>query len=100
MRTVSIHDLRVALDEGAAVIDVREPGEYAGGHVPGATLVPLMTVPQRLDDLPAGRPLYVVCAVGARSAQAAAFLESRGVEAVNVDGGTNDWVAAGYPVEH
>ena len=99
MRTVSVHDLKAALDEGATVIDVREPDEYAAGHVPGATLVPLMTVPQRLDDLPGGTPLYVVCAVGGRSAQAAAFLESRGVEAVNVDGGTNDWVAAGYPVE-
>ena len=100
MRTVSVHDLRAALDGGATVIDVREPDEYAAGHVPGATLVPLMTVPHRLDDLPEGDPLYVVCAVGARSAQAAAFLSARGVEAVNVDGGTRDWMAAGYPLEH
>jgi rhodanese-related sulfurtransferase len=99
MRTVSVHDLRAALDEGATVIDVREPDEYAAGHVPGATLVPLMTVPHRLADLPEGDPLYVVCAVGARSAQAAAFLSARGVEAVNVDGGTRDWMAAGYPLE-
>jgi len=100
MRTVSVHDLRAALDDGATVIDVREPDEYAAGHVPGSTLVPLMTVPHRLDDLPEGDPLYVVCAVGARSAQAAAFLSARGVEAVNVDGGTRDWMAAGYPLEH
>jgi rhodanese-related sulfurtransferase len=99
MRSVSVHDLKAALDDGATVIDVREPDEFATGHVPGATLVPLMSVPQRLGDLPEGDPLYVVCAVGARSAQAAAFLSARGVEAVNVDGGTRDWIAAGYPVE-
>jgi rhodanese-related sulfurtransferase len=99
MRTVSVHDLKTALDEGAAVIDVREPEEFSAGHVPGATLIPLMTVPQRLADLPAAGPLYVVCAVGGRSAQAAAFLAARGIDAVNVDGGTQDWVAAGYPVE-
>jgi rhodanese-related sulfurtransferase len=83
MRTVTVHELKTALDEGAVVIDVREPEEYAAGHVPGAALVPLATVPQRLDDLPGTRPLYVVCAVGGRSAQAVAFLAAHGVDAVN-----------------
>jgi rhodanese-related sulfurtransferase len=100
MRSVTVHNLKAALDEGEArIIDVREPHEYADGHVPGAELMPLMTVPQRLADLPTDRTVYVVCAVGARSAQAAAFLATRGVDAVNVDGGTGEWVAAGYPVE-
>lgn len=103
MRTVSVQDLKAAL-EGAGtadpvVLDVREPYEYAGGHVPGAELVPLMTVPQHADRLPTDQPVYVVCAVGSRSAQAAAFLAARGVDAVNVDGGTRDWLAAGYPLE-
>jgi len=100
MRTVSIHDLKAALDAGEAdVVDVREPAEYAGGHVPGARLVPLSTVPQAVGDLPTDRPVYLVCQSGARSGQAAAFLAKQGVDAVNVDGGTGDWVAAGYPVE-
>jgi rhodanese-related sulfurtransferase len=100
MRSVTVHNLKAALDEGSTlVIDVREPYEYADGHVPGAALMPLMTVPQRLAELPTDRPVYVVCAVGGRSAQAAAFLATRGVDAVNVDGGTSEWVAAGYPVE-
>ena len=100
MRSVTVHNLKAAIDEGASlIIDVREPYEYADGHVPGAELMPLMTVPQRLADLPTDRTVYVVCAVGARSAQAAAFLATRGVDAVNVDGGTGEWVAAGYPVE-
>jgi phage shock protein E len=104
MRTVTVHDLKAALERAAGdapplVLDVREPYEYAEGHVPGAELVPLATVPQRLDALPADQPVYVVCAVGGRSAQAASFLAARGVDAVNVDGGTQDWVAAGYPVQ-
>jgi len=107
MRSVSVHDLKAALDEAAAddddvaaveVIDVREPWEYAEGHVPGARLVPLAGVPQHLDDLPRDRPVYLVCHVGGRSAQAATYLAQRGVDAVNVEGGTADWVSAGYPL--
>jgi len=98
---VSIHDLWAVIDAGgtAPIIDVREPVEYAAGHVPGARLVPLSTVPQLVGDLPVDRPVYLVCQVGARSAQAAQFLARHGVDAVNVEGGTGDWVAAGYPVE-
>jgi rhodanese-related sulfurtransferase len=101
MRSVTVHDLKAAIDAGPiVVIDVREPAEYAEGHVPGATLIPLRTVPEHVGELPTDNTVYVVCAVGGRSAQAAAFLATRGVDAVNVDGGTNDWVAAGYLVEH
>jgi len=106
MRTVSVHDLKSALDaaggdgkEQVEVIDVREPWEYAEGHVPGARPVPLASVPQLVGELPTDRPVYLVCQVGARSAQAAAFLAHHGVDAVNVDGGTGEWVAAGLPVE-
>ena len=99
MQYVTIHDLKAAVDAGATVIDVREPHEFAGGHVPGAQLVPLATIPLRLNELPAGEPVYLVCAVGARSAQAAQYLSQRGIDARTVDGGTGDWVAAGYPLE-
>lgn len=100
MRSVSIHDLKTALDAGdAVVVDVREPEEYASGHVPGARPVPLAGVPALAGELPTDQPVYVVCQSGGRSAQAAAFLARQGVDAVNVDGGTGDWAAAGYPVE-
>ena len=99
MRYVTIEDLRTALAEGATVIDVREPEEFATGHVPGARLVPLATVPQVLADLPADEPVYVICQVGGRSAQAAGYLSQRGFDARSVDGGTGDWLAAGLPVE-
>jgi rhodanese-related sulfurtransferase len=104
MRSVSVHELKSSLDTTAAedvlvLLDVREPDEFAEGHVPGAELVPLAMVPLRLGELPADRPVYLVCAVGGRSAQAAMFLTARGVDAVNVAGGTQEWVASGYPVQ-
>jgi rhodanese-related sulfurtransferase len=103
MRSVSVHDLKTLLDQphpaALEVVDVREPYEYAEGHVPGARLVPLAGVPQLVGDLPTDRPVYLVCAVGGRSAQAAMFLAHHGVDAVNVEGGTGDWAAAGYPLE-
>ncbi len=122
MRAVSVHDLKAALDatggEGVGrdsgatgsavggvlggdllVVDVREPWEYAEGHVPGALPMPLATVPQRAGELPVERPIYLVCAVGGRSGQAAAYLSRLGLDAVNVEGGTEGWIAAGYPVD-
>jgi rhodanese-related sulfurtransferase len=99
MRYVTIQDLNAALPDRPTVIDVREPAEYASGHVPGSRLVPLATVPDVVDDLPEGEPVFVICAVGARSAHAAAYLAQRGVEAWTVDGGTMEWAAAGYPLE-
>jgi rhodanese-related sulfurtransferase len=84
------------------VVDVRTPGEYAGGHVPGAHNVPL----DRLDEAAsalrtaaARGPLLIVCASGARSAKGCERLAALGVEAVSLDGGTGAWAAAGHPVE-
>ena len=53
--------------EGALVIDVREPDEYEAGHVPGALLIPLATVPDHLDRFRADQPTYVICKSGGRS---------------------------------
>lgn len=96
---VSVRDLAAATAEGAVVIDVREPDEYARGHVPDAIPMPLATVPVRYPELPRDEPLYLVCAVGARSMQAAQFLAQLGYDARNVAGGTHDWMAAGMPIE-
>lgn len=84
------------------VVDVREPGEYAGGHVPGAVNVPLGRVQDALPELEAAAErgeLALVCASGNRSGQACAQLEAAGIAAANVTGGTAGWIAAGYPVD-
>jgi len=88
----------VTADPSTPVIDVREPAEYAAGHVPSAELIPMSVVPVRLQDIAKGRTVYLVCRTGGRSAQAVGWLNQQGYDAVNVTGGTAAWTAAGFPV--
>jgi rhodanese-related sulfurtransferase len=85
--------------DDAFLLDVREPDEWAAGHAPDAVHVPMMEIPTRARELPAGRDIVVVCRVGARSAQVVAFLNQQGWGNVrNLRGGMYAWVAAGRPV--
>jgi rhodanese-related sulfurtransferase len=84
--------------DGATVIDVRNPDEYEAGHVPGARLIPLPEVAERVDEVPEGEPVYVICAMGGRSRRACEFLLGQGRDVTNVAGGTNGWIEAGRPV--
>ncbi len=85
--------------EGAYLLDVREPEEWAAGHAPGAHHVPMMEVPTRLAELPTAGDLVVVCRVGGRSAQVVAYLRANGFDgAVNLDGGMQEWASAGRPL--
>jgi rhodanese-related sulfurtransferase len=95
--TIDVTEL-AALPAGSVLIDVREPDEYVGGHVPGARLIPLGDVVERVDEIPTDTTVYVICQVGSRSAKAAGYLLGQGVDAVNVAGGTGAWIAAGEPV--
>lgn len=81
--------------DGSALLDVREPNEWAAGHAPGAQHIPMAEVPQRLDELPDVDRLYVVCRSGGRSAQVAAYLNANGRDAINVAGGMGGWSASG-----
>jgi rhodanese-related sulfurtransferase len=83
---------------GAAVLDVRNPDEYETAHVPGAVLIPLGELVERQDDIPEADPLYVICAVGARSLTAAKALVGAGYNALSVAGGTNGWIERGGEV--
>lgn len=96
--TVSVSALNSAVRSGAYVLDVRTPAEYAEGHIAGALNLPLDTLHARAAEVPADRPVYVICRSGARSAQASALLKEAGRDPRNVGGGMNDWVAAGFPV--
>lgn len=98
-REVTLDQFEAARATGAHVIDVRESDEYAEGHVPGARLMPLGAVSGHVDDLPKDVPVYVLCASGGRSAQAAEILHGAGVDAQSVAGGTNAWTRSGRPVE-
>jgi rhodanese-related sulfurtransferase len=83
------------------LLDVREPNEFATVRAPGAFLVPMSTFQARMDQIPADRPVMVVCHLGGRSAAVAGFLIRAGrADVVNVAGGMDAWESAGLPVRH
>lgn len=98
MSEVTLESFAAAHADGAVVIDVREPGEYVGGHVPGAVLVPMGQLPSRTGELDRSRPVYVICASGNRSGAMTDYLRRVGFDARSVAGGTSGWVGTGRPV--
>ena len=84
---------------GALLIDVREQSEWNQGHAPGATLIPLGSVPNRLTDIPRDQDVLLICRSGNRSRSAQRQLQQLGYQRVfNVTGGMNAWASAGLPV--
>lgn len=76
------------------LLDVRQPGEYRAGHLPGGILIPLKELPDRLSELDPGKPVLVYCAVGGRSLVAAQLLNGQGfTEVYNLSGGIKAWQA-------
>lgn len=105
MTTLTVTELKRRVDAGACppLLDVRTPAEHAGAHVAGVVLMPLDRLdPARVkSDLQPSpeRPLHLLCKAGGRARQAAEKLEAAGVgPCVVVEGGTDAWVQAGYPV--
>lgn len=104
--TITPRDLadKRALDAKLELLDVRTPAEFREIHVAFARNVPL----DRLDARAIGKacsgsgvqPLYVICRSGSRGRQACEQLSAAGLNAVNVEGGTLAWEAAGLPVVH
>ncbi|HEY2297544.1 MAG TPA: rhodanese-like domain-containing protein [Jatrophihabitans sp.] len=95
--TVTVNDVPTE----AVLLDVREPDEWAAGHIEGARHVPMFQVPQHVslsEDLESGVPIVVVCKMGGRSAQVTAWLNQHGYDAVNLDGGMLAWTSAGRPM--
>ena len=86
------------LPDGALLLDVREPDEWAAGHAPQAVHIPMADLPERVRELPTDTVIACVCLVGGRSARAASLLEQLGYQAVNVAGGMRAWDDAGLPL--
>ena len=99
---ITVHDLSAWLEErrDLAVVDVREPFEWAEGHVDGALALPMTEAAARAGEVPAGRPKAVLCAGGLRSSTVISALK-RHVPGpwFNVTGGMTAWTRAGYPVQ-
>ncbi len=88
-----------AQKEGAFILDVREPSEWAQAHISGATLIPLGDLPNRLNEVPRNREVVVVCRTGVRSAQGRDILKGAGfTQVTSMTGGLTRWEAQGLPV--
>ena len=97
---IDVDELARLRETGVVLVDVRESDEYENFHVPGAQLIPLVDVPERIEEIPDGERVYVICGNGGRSARAVDYLNRQGYDTVNVAGGSKAWLDAGHPVEH
>lgn len=87
-------------NQGTFTLDVRTVEEWQQGHLPGATLIPLDELAERYQELPGDEPILIYCRSGNRSFQALNLLKGLGLDNLSsMDGGINDWIAAGYPIE-
>jgi len=94
--TRSADDVKKMIDttdpDDFSLVDVRQPGEYKQGHLPGAKLIPLDDLPDRLEELDPSKTTLVYCAAGVRSRAGAAILTRAGFsEVYSMEGGIRSW---------
>jgi phage shock protein E len=71
---------------GASIIDVRTPGEYAGGHIKGSVNIPLQQLEKNISKINKSKPVITCCASGMRSGSAKSILKAKGYEVHNGGG--------------
>lgn len=101
VRTIDVRQGKILKEQGAVLLDVREPYEYEQAHVPGSILMPLGQLKTRLQQIRAlgTKPVVVICRSGRRSAIAAELLQQAGLTNVyNVQGGMLAWEKAALPI--
>jgi sulfur-carrier protein adenylyltransferase/sulfurtransferase len=101
IREVSAEEARAKADKGAVLVDVREPDEWANGHVPGAVYIPRGFLELRIEEkVPdKSKEVVVYCAGGTRSAFGAKSLQELGyTNVVSMTGGFGKWKEAGFPI--
>lgn len=97
---VDVDGLHAAVERGGVrLLDVRQDLEWRGGRIPGAVHVHVVDLPERVDELRGGAPVYVYCRTGHRAAIGASMLAAAGIASVPVDGGFPDWQERGHPVD-
>ncbi len=101
LQTVNAQTLRKLLEQqNVTLIDVREPAEYAGEHIPGARLVSLSQFDPRKVPQDGDTQVVLYCRSGNRSTKAAQKLLEHGfVKVTHLDGGMGAWKEAGYPTK-
>jgi hydroxyacylglutathione hydrolase len=96
---LDVHELRNRIEASAVnVVDVRQPAEWGGGHIEGATFITGAELPSRLDQVPNHKPVAFICSTGYRSTIAASLLAPlRPGQVLSVAGGMSAWTTSGYP---
>ena len=94
---VSPTEATTKISQGWMLVDVRTEDEWGTGRIAGSVHIPMDQLVARLDEV--GDQVVCVCAVGARSARVAQYLNAQGREAVNLDGGIYAWAEAGLPID-
>ena len=95
MKEVDIDQAAFAVAEKATVLDVREPGEYRVGHLPGAVNIPMGQLTGRFGEIDRSKPVHVVCASGPRSSATTGGPDRSRIRRRRTDA----WIRSGRPVE-
>lgn len=94
---ISVDEAVAKRNQGAFILDVREPQEWEEYHIPGSTLIPLGDLPNRLSEVPKDKEIVVVCRSGNRSREGSEILKNNGFTNVtSMAGGLKEWSAKGY----
>ena len=94
---ISVSDAAAARDQGAFILDVRQPEEWQDYHIPNSTLIPLGELPNRLNEVPKDKDVIVVCRSGNRSQSGRDILLNAGYSSVSsMSGGVSQWRASGF----
>ena len=97
--TVNVSEAVKLQDDGAFVLDVRQPEEWNDYHAPDSILIPLDQLEARLDEVPRDRDIVVVCRSGNRSQSGRDILLNAGFTSVtSMAGGLQQWRTDGHPV--
>lgn len=101
LTTEEAHQAYAAMADATHWVDVRDPQEWAQGHIPNTTLISLSELGFHLKQLRQADPLYLCCRTGVRSVTAAKTLQRLGIQAkpYSVAGGIVGWQAHGFPIE-
>jgi rhodanese-related sulfurtransferase len=97
---VDVATAQTLQQQGAQLVDVREPNEFKGGHARGARNIPLGQLGNRIDEIATDRTVLLICRSGNRSRVAQGLLRRRDIaDTRNVRGGMLAWHSAGLPVK-
>lgn len=99
IRQLDASAAKARLEDGAALLDVREVHEWRQARIPGSLFIPMSQLQERVDEVPTDRPLVVVCHSGMRSQQVAAWLSTQGRDAANLMHGIVGWARMGQPID-